>query len=101
MNGREYPTRVLAALAVAAVAGIAVFAFLAWRSVTVEHAEPDHARRRFAETRDGLAGREPMLRVDAAGCVVPRAAPPGTRDGAPDAAASAGVPGAGATAGAC
>jgi hypothetical protein len=60
---------------IAALAGIGTFGVLAWHSVTVEHAQPDDALRRFGEIRSGLGWSEPMLRVDAAGVVTRRQAP--------------------------
>jgi hypothetical protein len=60
----------------AAFAGIAVFALLVWRSVTVEQAQPEDAMRRFAEIRTGIARTEPVLRLDAAGHVARREPPP-------------------------
>jgi hypothetical protein len=59
----------------AAAAGIGVFAFLAWRSVTVEEATSDDALRQFAEVRKRLAWAEPMLRVDSIGGVTRRNVP--------------------------
>jgi hypothetical protein len=59
----------------AAGVGLGVFAFLAWRSVTVEQATPDVALQRFTEVRKGLAVVEPMLRVDAAGQITRRDQP--------------------------
>lgn len=55
--------------AVAAVAGIGLLGFLAWRSVTVEEVKLDAALRRFAEIRAHLPQTEPVLRVDAKGVV--------------------------------
>ena len=59
----------------AAALGLGVFAFLAWRSVTVEQATADEALQRFTEVRNGLAVVEPMLRVDAAGQITRRDQP--------------------------
>jgi hypothetical protein len=63
--------------AVPAAIGLGVFAFLAWRSVTVEQAAPDQALHRFTEVRNALAVTEPMLRVDAAGQITRRGQPAG------------------------
>ena len=59
----------------AAAFGLGVFAFLAWRSVTVEQATPNEALQRFTEVRKGLAVVEPMLRVDGAGQITRRDQP--------------------------
>jgi hypothetical protein len=59
----------------AAVAGIGVFAFLAWRSVTVELAPPEDALRQFAAVRNRLPWAEPVLRVDWAGAITRRNIP--------------------------
>lgn len=71
-------SRAIGWLAAAAFAGIAFFAFLAWRSVTVEQAAAGDAQRRFGEIRGGFAGTEPLLRVEADGAVVRRPEPGGT-----------------------
>jgi hypothetical protein len=59
----------------AAIAGVGVFAFLVFRSVTVEQAAPPDALREFAEVRGRLAWAEPVLRVDSAGAVTRRDVP--------------------------
>ena len=59
----------------AAVAGLGIFAFLVWRSVTVERAGPQDASIRFAAVRDRFAGIEPILQVDADGAVRRRDVP--------------------------
>ncbi len=61
--------RVIAGVAVAAMAGLGTFGYLAWRTVAVEHIEPDAALRRFDEARSTFAGAEPILRLDEAGSV--------------------------------
>jgi hypothetical protein len=68
-------TRVLSWIALAALLGIGVFAFLAWRSISVEQAQPADALRRFSDVRHRLASTEPMLRIDAAGAITRREAP--------------------------
>jgi hypothetical protein len=68
-------SRLLSRLGVAAVAGMAVFGFLVWRTVTVEQALPDEALRRFSDVRDRLVSTEPMLRVDATGAITRRKVP--------------------------
>jgi hypothetical protein len=77
-NGRLGPIRntdVLYGIGLAVAAGIGVFVFLAWRSITVEQAKPDDAFRRFNEVRNSLAWTEPILHVDRAGAITRRAAP--------------------------
>jgi hypothetical protein len=61
--------RVLFWAGIAALVGVGVFGFLAWRSVTVEPATLNEALRRFEGIRDRLAATEPMLQVDADGSV--------------------------------
>ena len=68
-------SHILVGLAIAAFIGLSVFAVLAWRSVTVEHADTNEALRRFTEIRDGFTGTEPILHIDAAGRVT-RSEPP-------------------------
>jgi hypothetical protein len=68
-------SRLLSWAGIAALAGIVAFGVLAWQSVTVEHAQPDDALRRFGEIRSGLGWTESMLRVDADGVVTRRQAP--------------------------
>jgi hypothetical protein len=68
-------SRVLSWLAVAALAGIGAFGFVAWQSVTVEEAPLNEALRRFTEIRSRLAGMEPMLQIDASGVVTRRQTP--------------------------
>jgi hypothetical protein len=75
--------RLLFWVSIAAMAGIGVFAFFAWRSVTVEQAQPDEALRRFAEIRTRLPWTEPILHIDAAGVVTRREAPPEHETGRP------------------
>lgn len=64
--------RLLFWFGVAAVVGIGLFGFLAWRSVTVEEVQPGDALRRFAEIRDRLPQAAPVLHVDANGLVTRR-----------------------------
>lgn len=68
--------RLLLALPVAAVIGIAIFGVLASRAVDVEEATLSEAGRRFERIRAALGGREPLLHLDADGNVVRRAALP-------------------------
>lgn len=72
-------TRVLAWLACAALVGIGAFAFLAWRTITIEEAESADAFRRFSQVRDRFGSTEPMLRIDAAGVITRREAPAETK----------------------
>ncbi len=67
--------RLLAWVALAGVVGVAIFGLLAWRSVAVEHADPDQALGRFTAIRERFAGTEPLLHVDAAGHVTRRPPP--------------------------
>ena len=59
-------------LRVAAVVGIGLSGFLAWRNVTVEEVPPGDANRRLAEIRDRLPHAAPVLRMDANGLVTRR-----------------------------
>lgn len=68
--------RIVLGLVAAAVAGIAVFGFLASRAVTVEEAPASDALRRFEAVRASLGGVEPLLALDEAGNVIRRASPP-------------------------
>ena len=61
--------RVLSILCLAAIAGLVLFGVMAWRSVTVDRAEPDDALARFNDVRSQFAGSEPFLRVEADGRV--------------------------------
>jgi len=63
-------SKLISWVAVAAVAGLAASALMAWRSVSVERAEPDDAFRRFAEIRSAFSGLEPILRVQPDGRIV-------------------------------
>jgi hypothetical protein len=65
----------LTGLGVAALAGLALFGVLAWRTVTVERAAADEALRRFEEIRRGFADAVPVLQVDTAGAVTRRPPP--------------------------
>jgi hypothetical protein len=60
-----------------AVAGLFVFAFLAWRSVTIERADSGAALRRFAQVESRFRSSEPMLRIDAGGTITRRPVPVG------------------------
>jgi len=66
---------VLLILLLAALVGLSVFGYFAWRAVTMERANAEQARREFATVRDTFEGTEPMLRVDASGQVVRGTAP--------------------------
>jgi hypothetical protein len=68
--------RVLLLLLAGAIAGMAIFAALAWRAVDVEEADAPEALRRVAAVRAALGNRPPLLTLDEAGHVVRRAAPP-------------------------
>jgi len=70
--------RVLVALLVAAVLGLATFVILAYRAVTVEQASAPEALRRFIEIRTRLGGTAPLLTLDEAGNVVRRTEPRAT-----------------------
>jgi hypothetical protein len=50
---------------------------MAWRSVSVERAEPDDALRRFSEIRSAFSRLEPILRVEPDGRVVRSKEPAG------------------------
>jgi hypothetical protein len=76
--GAEKRNRVksfLIVLGVIALAGLLGFGLWAWRSVTIEQADPDLALSRFTAVRDIFAGSEPMLRVNVDGSVVRRSPP--------------------------
>jgi hypothetical protein len=66
---------VIAWLGLALLVGASVSAFLAWRSVSVERADPDAALRRFEDVRREFAWAEPVLHVDGAGRVTRRPPP--------------------------
>lgn len=68
--------RLLIALPVAAVLGMAIFGVLASRAVDVEEVPLSEAGQRFERIRAALGGREPLLHLDASGNVVRRAAVP-------------------------
>ncbi len=70
--------RYLWSIGVIAIAGLSVLAFLAWRSVTIERADPSDALRRFAQVESRLGSSEPMLRIDAGGTIMRR--PPPVRE---------------------
>ena len=59
----------------AALAGLGIFAFLVWRSVTVEKARPQDASIRFATVRGRFAEVEPIIQLDAVGAVRRREMP--------------------------
>ena len=71
-NRARFSIVVLGAIALAV---LSVFSLLAWRSVTVEQAEPDLALSRFTAVRDLFGGTEPVLRVNSDGSVVRRSPP--------------------------
>lgn len=62
--------RVLAILLIGGLAGVAVFAVLVWRAVTVEDAARTEAERRIAVVRAGLPSKAPLVELDADGRVV-------------------------------
>jgi hypothetical protein len=64
-------------IGVVAAAGLSVFAFFAWRSVTIERAEPNDALPRFAQIESRFNSKEPVLRIEADGTVSRRALPTG------------------------
>ncbi len=68
--------RILLALLVGGVLGLATFGILAYRAVTVEQASAPEALRRFTEVRSALGGSAPLLTLDDAGNVVRRMDPP-------------------------
>jgi hypothetical protein len=63
-------SRLLSVFAIAAAVGLALFGFMAWRSISVERIEPDEALRRFQAIRSQFSGAEPILRVQPDGHVV-------------------------------
>lgn len=75
MNADVRVSRLVAGFGVAALIGLGVFGLFAWRSVTVQHAPPNEALRRFTEIRNALAGLEPIVSVNAEGRFVRRGAP--------------------------
>ena len=54
----------------AAVLGVAVFSALAWRSVSVEHADATDAVRRFEEVRRDFRSTLPLVRWDPNGRLI-------------------------------
>ena len=74
-NRRLRLWHVVAAIVGAAVFGFTVFGVLAWRSIAVERAEPEHALRRFEDVRRQFTGTDPILRLDANGAVVRQPTP--------------------------
>ncbi|MEZ5319016.1 MAG: hypothetical protein R2752_16565 [Vicinamibacterales bacterium] len=70
--------RVVAGVAIAAAAGIATFAVMASRAITIEQAAPEAAMRRFEAVRAASDGAPPLLVRDAGGRLVrnPQAPPP-------------------------
>ena len=68
-------SRLVAGFGVAALIGLGVFGLLAWRTVTVQHAPPNEALRRFTQVRDAFAGLEPIVSVSGEGRFVRRSAP--------------------------
>jgi hypothetical protein len=69
--------QVLWAVGVIASVGLAVFVFLAWRSVTIETADRTEALLRFADVERRLDSSNPILRIEADGTVTRRTAPAG------------------------
>jgi len=55
------------------IAALAFLAVLAWRSVTIERADPNDALRRFAQVEARFSSSEPMLRVEADGTITKKA----------------------------
>ena len=72
---RLRPWHVVAGIVGAAVFGFTVFGVLAWRSISIERAEPEPALRKFEDVRRQFIGLEPILRSDAKGAIVRRSAP--------------------------
>lgn len=70
--------RLLIALLVGGVIGLATLGILAYRAITVEQASAPEALRRFNEIRSRLGSSAPLLTLDDAGNVVRRAEPPAT-----------------------
>jgi hypothetical protein len=64
------PLRVLGIVLLCGLAGIAVFAVLVWRAVTVEDAPRAEAERRIAAARAGLPSKAPLVDLDDQGRVV-------------------------------
>ena len=66
-------------LGVIAAAAVVMFAFVVWRSVTIERAEASDALRRFAQVQSRFHSSDPMLRIDADGTITRRPVRPGER----------------------
>ena len=60
-------------VALVAAVGLSLFAFLAWRSVTIERAEPNDALGRFAQIESQFNSSKPLLRIETDGTVSRRA----------------------------
>jgi hypothetical protein len=60
-------------IGIVTVVGVSAFAFLAWRSVTIERAEPSDALRHFAQIESRFNSEEPVLRIEADGTLSRRA----------------------------
>jgi hypothetical protein len=70
MNIAPRPLRVLAIVLVFGLAGLAVFAVLVWRAVSIEDAPRAEAERRIAIARAGLPSKAPLVELDAEGRVI-------------------------------
>jgi hypothetical protein len=69
MNIASRPLRVLAIVLACGLAGIAVFAIMAWRAITIEDAPRAEAERRIAIVRAGLPSTATLVELDAQGAV--------------------------------
>jgi hypothetical protein len=70
MKATSRPLRILGIVLVCGLAGLAVFAVLVWRAVTVEDAPRAEAERRIAIARAGLPSKAPLVELDDQGRVV-------------------------------
>ncbi len=66
-------SRVLLLLAAGALVGLSIFGMLVYRAVQVEQVNPSEALTRFDAARALFVNHVPMLEIDEAGRVVPRA----------------------------
>jgi hypothetical protein len=69
-------SRIVLAIVIGAIVGLAIFGRLAYQAVDVEQVGRSEALTRFAAARDGFRDQAPMLEVDAEGRVSARRAPP-------------------------
>jgi hypothetical protein len=74
--------RLVGVFALCALGGLAIFAALVWRAVTIEDVERAAAVRRFDVVRGSLKSRTPLIELDRLGRPV-RAAPVGETSGRP------------------